>query len=41
MYGIPEPNEYLSEIDIERSKYNAWEQSQLYLSLCERRLSKC
>jgi len=32
MYGIPEPKEHLSEIDIERSKYNAWEQSQLYNS---------
>jgi len=24
MYGIPEPNEHLTEIDIERSKCNAW-----------------
>ena len=35
MYGIPEPNKHLSEIDIERSKYNAWEHSQLYNSLCD------
>jgi len=34
MYGIPEPFQHISEIDVERSKYNSSHQLQVYNNLC-------
>ena len=34
MYGIPEPVEQFSEVDIEKSKYNMAEQLDLFNHLC-------
>ena len=35
MYGFPEPHEHLSEVDIERARYNPQEQLRLFNSLSE------